>query len=103
MRRAAAKNTHEGKRLAHVQRRLRALESRARAALPPGATPEQVRAELEGNPRKYPAYRELVLAQAEHKSAVENNFSQAQKSIRAYHTQRNGADGRAQGATSAVK
>ena len=46
--------------LARVNARLRALEARARAALPDGATPEQVRAELEANPKKYPAYRDLL-------------------------------------------
>ena len=36
------------------------LVARARAALPEGATEQQVRDELLGNPRKYPGWRSLV-------------------------------------------
>ena len=71
--------------LVRVNARLRALEERARAALPAGATPEQVRAELEGHPRKYPAYRELLNAQARCQEEMKD-FSKAQQLIRANKT-----------------
>ena len=103
MRTAAKRNGHGGKQLARVQKMLRDLENCARAALPADATPEQVRAELEGNPQKYPAYRQLVLAAAEFRTEMKNNHSQAQKSIRAYHMQRKIAEGRARGAATAEK
>ena len=103
MRTAAKRNGHGGKQLARVQKMLRDLENSARAALPADATPEQVRAELEGNPKKYPAYRQLVLAAAESRTEMKNNYSQAQKSIRAYHMQRKVAEGRARGAATAEK
>jgi len=91
------------KSLANVQKLLRKLEDRARAALPAGATPEQVRAELEGNPRKYPAYAELVAAQEAEKKAVTDNFSKAREMIRARHGQSRTAGGGAQGAAAAEK
>ena len=81
---------------AHIQKRLRDMEARARAALPAGATPEQVRAELEGNPQKYPAYHGLVRAEAASKAAA-RDFSKARETIRAHHMQRNPAGNRAQG------
>ena len=90
----------KAKSLARVQSRLREVEARARAALPAGATPEQVKAELEENPQKYPAYRELVRAQAAVKAAA-RDFSKAQEMIRAHHMQRNSAGTRAQGAGTA--
>ncbi len=91
------------KSLANVQKLLRKLEDRARAALPAGATPEQVRAELEGNPRKYPAYGELVAAQEAVKKAAAGNFSKAREMIRAKHGQSQSAGGGAQGAAAAEK
>lgn len=91
------------KSLANAQKLLRKLEDRARAALPAGATPEQVRAELEENPRKYPAYAELVAAQEAAKKAVTDNFSKAREMIRARHGQSRTAGGGAQGAAAAEK
>ena len=67
--------------LVRVNARLRAMEERARAALPSNATPEQVRAELDSNPRKYPAYRPLLNAQAQCQTSL-RDFSRAQKLIR---------------------
>ena len=88
--------------LARVNARLRAMEDRARAALPSNATPEQVRAKIQENPVTAQAYRELENARAESQAAAKD-FSQAQKLIRAHHTQRETAQGRAQGAAAAEK
>lgn len=86
--------------LSRAADRLRALEDAARRALPAGATPEQVKAELEGNPRKYPAYRELVAAVAAAKGDLKKNFQDAQRMIRE-RVQRENAE-RAQGASPAA-
>ena len=88
--------------LARVNARLRAMEDRARAALPSNATPEQVRAKIRENPVLDQAYRELEDARAESQAAAKD-FSQAQKLIRAHHTQRQTAQGRAHGAAAAEK
>jgi hypothetical protein len=88
--------------LARVNARLRAMEDRARAALPSNATPEQVRAKIRENPVLDQAYRELENARAESQAAAKD-FSQAQKLIRAHHTQRQTAQDRAQGAATAEK
>lgn len=88
--------------LARVNARLRAMEDRARAALPSNATPEQVRAKIRENPVTDQAYRELEDARAESQAAAKD-FSQAQKLIRAHHTQRQTAQGRAHGAAAAEK
>lgn len=88
--------------LARVNARLRAMEDRARAALPSNATPEQVRAKIRENPVTDQAYRELENARAESQAAAKD-FSQAQKLIRAHHTQRQTAQGRAHGAAAAEK
>ena len=103
IRNASARNAQKQKDLAYVQRRLRAVEERARAALPAGATPEQVRNEIERNPKKYRDYWELQGALAERQAEVKKSFSQAQNSIRAHHAQRKPAEGRAQGAAAATK
>ena len=88
--------------LARVNARLRAMEDRARAALPSNATPEQVWAKIQENPVTAQAYRELENARAESQAAAKD-FSQAQKLIRAHHTQRQTAQGRAHGAAAAEK
>jgi hypothetical protein len=100
LRGAVADRKRKANSLARVEKQLRELEDRARSALPAGATPEQVRAELEGHPKKYPAYGELLRARAEGQADVKD-FSGAQKMIRA-RVQREVAE-RAQGAEPAVK
>ena len=45
--------------LATVRSQMDRLEARARAVLPAGATPEQVKAELDANPAKYPGWQTL--------------------------------------------
>ena len=96
------------KSLANAQKLLRKLEvyqphGHQRELFGRGATPEQVRAELEENPRKYPAYAELVAAQEAAKKAVTDNFSKAREMIRARHGQSRTAGGGAQGAAAAEK
>ena len=88
--------------LARVNARLRAMEDRARAALPSNATPKQVRAKIREDPLADRVYRELEHARAESQAAAKD-FSQAQKLIRAHHTQRQTAQGRAHGAAAAEK
>ena len=62
--------------------RMEQMRERARKALPEGATDEQVKAELEGNPRKYPAWGELVSALANNQEELENKKASAQAAIR---------------------
>ena len=54
------------KRLNHEREKIRArmeeMRERARGRLPKGATDAQVTAEIENNPRRYPAWRELEMA-----------------------------------------
>ena len=78
------------------------LRERARKALPAGATEEQVTAELENNPRKYPAWRELVVALKAIPDEVQRNRAAAQSAIR-QRILRESADRRAQGAATAEK
>lgn len=62
--------------------RMKQVRERARKALPEGATDEQVKAELEGNPRKYPAWGELVAALAKIQEELENKKASASAVIR---------------------
>ena len=78
------------------------LRARAQKALPAGATDEQVTAELENNPQKYPAWRELVAALKAIPDEVQRNRAAAQSAIR-QRILREVADGRAQGAATAEK
>lgn len=47
---------------AKIEARMATLRERAKKAVPPGATDAQLVAELEGHPKRYPAWRELVAA-----------------------------------------
>ena len=58
------------------------LRERARKALQKGATEEQVTAELESNPRKYPGWRELVTALEKNAEANKRNHAAAQATVR---------------------
>ena len=62
--------------------RMEQVRERARKSLPAGATDEQVKAELEGNPRKYPAWGELVSALAKNKEELEDKKASAYAAIR---------------------
>ena len=62
--------------------RMEQVRERARKALPEGATDEQVKAELESNPRQYPAWRELVAALEQNAEESKRNSAAAQTTIR---------------------
>lgn len=83
-----------------VLARMDQLRERARKALPADATDEQVTAELENNPQKYPAWRELVAALKAIPDEVQQNRVAAQSAIR-QRILRESADRRAQGAATA--
>ena len=54
---AVQRHTQEERQM--IQAQMARLRARARKALPADATDEQVTAELEGNPRRYPGWREM--------------------------------------------
>ncbi len=58
------------------------LRARARAALPAGATDEQVEAELNANPAKYPGWKTLSAAFAEVKADTEKELADARRIVR---------------------
>ena len=88
--------------LSRVNARLRAMEDRARAALPSNATPKQVRAKIGEDPLADREYRELEHARAESQAAAKD-FSKAQELIRAHHMQRKTTGGHARGAAATEK
>ncbi len=55
----------------------------ARRALPQGATDEQVRAELEGNPQKYPAWASLTNALAKANGELAGEMARTRDVVRA--------------------
>ena len=85
-----------------IQARMAQLRARAKEALPAGATEEQVTAELENNPRKYPAWHELVAALKATDDEARQNQAAARAAVR-QRILREVADGRAQGAATAEK
>ena len=87
---------------AKIEARIAQLRTRAQAALPADATDEQVLAELENNPRKYPAWRELDAARKANLAEEEKNRAAAQSAVR-QRILREVAEGRAQGAPAAEK
>ena len=62
---------------------MKALIAKARAALPAGATDEDVKAELEGHPEKYPEWKGLSEQILRDNAAVEGNLKDAQSRVRA--------------------
>lgn len=66
-----------------VVEQMEALVARARKALPPDATEEQVRAELEGNPRKYPGWRGLSRMLKERNAKAEQDLEDARRLVAA--------------------
>ena len=87
---------------AKIEARIAQLRARAKAALPADATDEQVAAELENNPGKYPAWRELDAARKANLAEEEKNRAAAQSAVR-QRILREVAEGRAQGAPAAEK
>ena len=57
--------------------------AKARAALPAGATDEEVKAELEGHPEKYPEWKGLSEKIVQDNAAIEGSLKDAQSRIRA--------------------
>ena len=91
-----------GKQRAKIESHMTLLRDRAKKALPEGATDAQVLAELENNPKKYPAWRELVTALKDIEAREKQNLAAAQAAVR----QRIGqevAERRAQNAAPAEK
>ena len=85
-----------------IESRLAVLRERARKALPEGATDAQVLEELENNPRKYPAWRELSAAMKANVAEEEKLKAAAQSALR-QRILREKTAGRAQGAPTAEK
>ena len=57
--------------------------AKARAALPAGATDEEVKAELDGHPEKYPEWKGLSEQILRDNAAIEGSLKDAQSRIRA--------------------
>ena len=57
--------------------------AKARAALPAGATDEEVKAELDGHPEKYPEWKGLNEKIAKDNAAIEGSLKDAQSRVRA--------------------
>lgn len=57
--------------------------AQARANLPKDATDEQIKAELENHPEKYPAWKELVAKNGSVNAEIEKKAEDAQKIVRA--------------------
>lgn len=68
---------------ARVVPQMEELVARARAALPKGATDEQVKAELEANPGKYPGWKSLSAALAKANAELEKEMGNARATVRA--------------------
>ena len=62
---------------------MKALIAKARAALPAGATDEEVKAELDGHPEKYPEWKGLSEQILRDNAAIEDSLKDAQSRIRA--------------------
>ena len=57
--------------------------AKARAALPQGATDEEVKAELDGHPEKYPEWKGLYEKITKDNAAIEDSLKDAQSRVRA--------------------
>ena len=68
---------------ARIEPQLQELVARARAALPEDATDEQVRAELEAHPEKYPGWKALSEALAKTTANLEREMARARATVRA--------------------
>lgn len=62
---------------------MEAVIAKARAALPAGATDDEVKAELEGHPEKYPEWKSLNEKIAKDNKAIEDSLKDAQSRVRA--------------------
>lgn len=68
---------------ARIEPQLKELIARARAALPKDATDEQVRAELEAHPERYPGWKALSGALAKANANLEQEMARARATVRA--------------------
>lgn len=66
-----------------VVEQMEALVARARKALPPDATEEQIRDELLNNPRKYPGWRELSRMLRERNAKADKDLEDARRLVAA--------------------
>ena len=66
-----------------VVEQMEKLVARARAALPEGATEQQVRDELVNNPRKYPGWRELSRMLRERNAQAEKDLEDSRRLVTA--------------------
>lgn len=87
---------------AKVEARMATLRERAKKAVPPGATDAQLVAELEGHPKRYPAWRELVAA-LESLAIEEERLKAAAQATVAQRISRKETESRASGAVSEAK
>ena len=62
---------------------MESIIAKARAALPAGATDEDVKAELDGHPEKYPEWKGLSEKIVQDNAAIEGSLKDAQSRIRA--------------------
>ena len=68
---------------ARIVSQMQELVDRACAALPKGASDEQVRAEIEGNPEKYPGWKALSAALTKANAGIEKEMAEARSAVRA--------------------
>ena len=78
----AKRNTVAARRHKIVEQ-MEALVAQARAALPAGATEEQVRDELQNNPKKYPGWRELSRILRARNEQAEKELADARRLVMA--------------------
>lgn len=76
------RQTQTAKVRAQLVRQMDLLAARARAALPAGATDEQVKAELDGNPTKYPGWKTLSDEFAKVNATAEKELANARSIVR---------------------
>jgi len=87
---------------AKIESQMAQLREHAKKALPEGATGAQVLAELENNPKKYPAWRGLAAALKENELDEERHLAAAQAAVR-QRIQQEVSERRAQNAAPAEK
>ena len=82
---------------------MKALIAKARAALPAGATDEDVKAELEGHPEKYPEWKGLYEQVLRDNAAIEGSLKDAQSRVRARIMKEQGPGAKSQKAAPGAK
>ena len=79
---ARAKQTHIVAVQAKLRPQIAAFMARARAALPAGATDDQVRAELDAHPEKYPGWTALAKAKAQADARLTDAHARTRETVR---------------------